>query len=204
VNKPRAFIFIPGIRHESEGIDGWPDQAVLYVHTHTKHRAEKYEYSCKALTRWLGQSRRIEDVARLIWNYRDFDVSVAAHSNGCAIAIAALQKFPQAQIDTLHLFAAAADPDWERNGLNEAIEDGRCERVYCYCSEGDRVLKLAGFTTWLRRLGLGYGQLGLIGPQNVSKVGETATYTDWNNHFGHSTYFHGSHFGPTVRLIIQR
>jgi hypothetical protein len=205
------YLFINGIFVDPEQIDDWQDRAVRWVGAADIPGAwaDRYEYHTDAAGRRLKQEERVDRVYRLIQAYRsaygpDLRIVVGAHSNGAAIIVDALRTHPGLRVNELHLFAAAADPDFRANRLNDVLLSGYCGRVTCHCSPDDGALKAAHWSKVLFGwAGLGYGDLGRVGPTNVDpdllKAGRVVTR--WNPGFGHSTYFAPDHFETTMRLV---
>ena len=164
--RTKFYLFINGILTVPDGRTGWVDRAVTWTESHYGQLAEKYEYFSGALTRRLFQGTRVRECAELLENYRGLDLVLVGHSNGADIACRLLQTttFRFAEV---HLIAAAADADFEKNGLNDALLTGRLGRVALYGSHHDGALRLAQLSEALSFLGLGYGALGRTGPKNV-------------------------------------
>ncbi len=165
----RVFIFINGILTDPGDAHGWTDRAVAWIQTHTNEVADRYEYFSGALTRRLFQNRRVAEVVEMIDNYSEtHDVVLVGHSNGCDIILRALQRRARA-VNCIHLFAAAAEADCRKSGLNQAMKNSPWLKVFITVSRGDEALRIAARTShflfgWL---GLGYGDLGYEGPSNV-------------------------------------
>lgn len=220
-----VIIFINGILARPGDAEGWTDRAVTWTHLHTGFRGEKLEYFSGVLTRRLFQQARAAKYARMVRRYltAGYTVSLVGHSNGCdlALRIAALVGEAGGALRHLHLVAAAAEADFDENGLNFLLHDGTVRRVQVYVSRADRALRFAQSTARplnaLRLLGLnlGYGSLGLTGPlagtvQHASRV----SVIDRPG-YGHGTWFADSEsaapainprhtpFESTMRLIAD-
>lgn len=200
----KYMFFIEGINADLEDINGWHDRAEDWVDQNTDHKANSYNYHVTALTRWLYQSKNITKAATCIergWNKQREQLIVCGHSNGCAISCGLLDADPALMIGELHLIAGAVDADFDKNGLNAAMARQQVGKVFMYCSKSDRALQIAQNTSWIHKLysKWGYGSMGLTGPTNV-KAPERVV-TEWFEGFDHSTYFEGTNFETTMRLV---
>ena len=153
----------------------------------TPHKADEFRYYAPAVTPKGKQTERVGyviDLARRYWE-AGFEVVGVAHSNGAIIATEAIRQSP-AIWHSLHLIAPACASDCgaEGNGLNEAMERGRLGRAFIYTGDRDFVLRT------IAPLGsfLGYGNLGYVGPQNMSTLARKSidiirTANDHNSYF---------------------
>jgi len=203
----RLVYFVPGVRTDVEDVDGWQYRAKRWVDKHTPHDADTLPYHTLASTRFVGQRDTAGKLGRILLDYDPDLLTLVCHSNGCALACMALRMFPALRILDLHLIAAAEDPDFERNGLNDAHRMGRIGSVTCYCSENDGALKLAGWSRFLLGwAGLGYGDLGRVGPRNVADADKPwFRPVVWRNDFGHSDWFNegeGGYFETLMRRVV--
>lgn len=198
-----VYILVNGILTSPGSAREWTDRAVTWLHSEAAAdvRAEKFEYYASALTRRLRQQRHAEDLADLIRHYSGRSIHLVGHSNGCDLILRALRA-TQTEIASVHMLAAACDEDFARNGLNEDITSGRVKQVHVYTSPDDGVLKWAARPSrWLFGwAGLGYGLLGLVGPQFVA-MGERVWRYDRPG-FGHSTWFTEENFAATFNRIL--
>lgn len=188
-----VIVFINGILAAPGASDGWTDRAVTWTHLHTEHRAEKLEYFSGALTRRLFQQRRAEKFARMLERYAaaGYTFSLVGHSNGCDLALRIARLLAGARrIRHLHLVAAAAEADFSANDLNTLLAEGTVERVQIYASRADGALRFARATARpLSWIGLGYGSLGLSGPQHVDRVVNDRVSVIDRPGYGHGTWF---------------
>jgi len=202
----RYYLFVPGIRTDVENRNGWHLRAARWIERNKHGVAETYGYHAFALTRWIeqrGHIARCSDELRY-FAAAEYGIHLVGHSNGCALLCGILKKCPEIYIDSVHLIAAAESPDFDANGLNEALRWKRVGKVHLYCSSSDTALKLAGWSkSLLGWAGLGYGNLGRVGPVNDDpKWRETwRLIQHWRNDFGHSTWFGENHFDGTMQLI---
>lgn len=209
--KGHLFYFVPGIRTDLENVDGWHYRAKRWIDTRTEHDADTFPYHALATTRFLEQKGRAEKLGRILYGYNPERLTLACHSNGCALACMVLRMFPSLCVDDLHLIAPAEDPDFERNGLNAAAARWHANRnrgvgrITLYCSKNDGALEAAGWTSWLRIFGLGYGELGRVGPVNRSAITASELFTRqvWRNDFGHSTWFADRYFETLMEGLVE-
>lgn len=191
-------IFVPGILN-LPGSNNWVGKAVTHTHVDTGQPAEKVEYFTSALLRPLGQTSRAKKLARVIGFYQGWNIDLVGHSNGTDVILDGLEIAGWPTVRHLHLIAAACKADFDKNGLNSALQRDRVESVSIYIGEKDLPLKLAG--TLVGRL-LGYGTLGRTGAKNnrfEDRVREVRF-----KEFGHSSFFTAENFGQTMDAILQR
>jgi len=207
---PHIFIFVNGILSDPGAHNYWTDRAVTWVHTHTRHSAEKFEYAAGALTRRLRQNLHATALRSLLRSYYgDRIVHLVGHSNGCDIILRALDSRDVPRIATVHLIAAACEADFTKNGLNNALLDAKLGQAYVYVSGRDRAMKWAKLSKMLFGwAGLGYGTMGLTGPLNVDPALQDETRSQpavvliREDTYDHSTWFDRGYFGNTMRRII--
>jgi hypothetical protein len=188
-----VLVFINGILAAPGDAEGWTDRAVTWSHLHTDFRAEKLEYFTGAITRRLHQQARATKFARMLERYAaaGFTFSLVGHSNGCDLILRIARLLAGSRtIRHVHLVAAAAEADFERNGLNELLCERTVGRAQIYASRSDHALGFARLTSRpLSLLGLGYGSLGLTGPANVSSHVTSRVSVIDQPGYGHSTWF---------------
>lgn len=199
-----VLIFINGILTNPGDADGWTDRAVTFTNTRTRDGiyGEKFEYATGALTRRFQQDNRAAAISRMVSYYRRAGFSRVigvGHSNGCDILARVLTNLNVA-LDSVHLFAPAAEPaDYE-----QALRMGSVGRIFIYGSKADKALQFARrskpLVGWL---GLGYGSLGLLGPEFAAAHPDRVT--DCSDHtLGHSDWFaRETHFEPTMKLLLE-
>lgn len=204
MSRRAAIIFVPGILQHPDGVDDWADAAVAWTHSHTQFVADRYEYRSGALTRWLGQAKRVSDLSSLCDMYRGIPLRLVGHSNGVELILRMLREKGN-RIASIHLFAGAASADCDKNGLNEVMGNQRLGWCHLYGSRNDGVLK-----KWARlssRLfgwaGLGYGDIGRVGPSGANEAVLSRSTVDWRDEYGHSTWFSNDKFESTMRLVTR-
>jgi pimeloyl-ACP methyl ester carboxylesterase len=198
------YVFINGILTRPSDPQGWTDRAVTYIQAKCECGvAEKFEYFSGALTRRLRQGRRVDQVAAIISDYQlDHRIVLVGHSNGCDIILRLLEHYPFL-IREAHLFAAAVEKDFNKNGLNEAITDNRLGIAHVYVSRGDEVLKYgAGMTSTLFGwAGFGYGTLGYSGPINIRRNDRVFVHRD--DLMNHGSWLTGENFIRSMEFVTR-
>ena len=182
----------------------WNGRGVTWLHNHdTECQAEKIEYFCGIVGRAFGQNDRVLKLYRTFTFYKSRRIIQIAHSNGCAVLLDALREhddFPL--VDTIHLVCAASDGDFEKNGLNKLLTDGRVGNVFVYMAAKDEALR--GADTIIGSI-LGYGHLGLDGPSNISAAVSSRikviNAAPWDN-YGHSDCWHDDNFDNTMANFV--
>lgn len=189
-------IFVNGILTFPGDTRDWNYRAVVWTHLKTESHAQAVEYFCGPIGRAFGQRKRAAKIVELLQAYEGWEITLVGHSNGCAVILAALAStlvYPM--IKAIHLVSGACDADFDHNGLNEALEDGRVGSVGVYIGGKDMALRLASH--WIGRV-LGYGVLGLHGPRNVSDAARPKVgILEWPT-FGHSDCWRPEHFDRTM------
>ena len=196
-----VFIFIPGIDTWPGSSRNWDGRAVTWIHTHSEDQAEKVEYFCGPIGRAFGQKDRENKLRRTLNFYRGRDITLVGHSNGAAVILqmmAANTNWPR--IQNLHLVCGACEADFNINGLNQLMTQGKVQSVFVYVAEADLALRLAH--SWPAKM-LGYGVMGLHGPQNVlDSVKRDVGLLSWP-HFGHSDCWQDRNFDRTMQHFIR-
>jgi hypothetical protein len=205
------FDFLNGINRKVNQFTGWDEDAVDWIHsprTPANWRANNFAYSVGTFDRWRKQAGLIEAAADKLWRWQTANpgtpTTVAAHSNGCAIACGMLRTNPGIVIDRLHLIAAAEWASFDANGLNAAVLGGRVNRVVLHCSTADEYLGLAEYGQWLHWVNarFGYGSLGKSGPKDVDPRVLPFVDVVWREGYRHSDYFApDGRFEKTMRRI---
>jgi pimeloyl-ACP methyl ester carboxylesterase len=219
----RAFIFVPGILHDPGWATGWIDRACTWVSANLKgDTAHEFEYYARPLTRRFTLDKRGRELANLIAELAGGSVIrkliLVGHSNGGEVICRALAKLaPHLNharrrqggesflVDRVHLLSPACSADFENNGLNTALLVNNVGDVSVYVAGRDgkflhpmwwaRMSRAVGF------LGLGYGLLGLKGPQDVAPAVMARVHTFTEPQFEHGTWFADHVFGNTMRLV---
>ncbi len=198
----RHFILIPGILNDPENVDSWTDLAEDWIEKNSpKDAATRLEYKTGAIFRRIGQNHRVDSLAKVIERNIIERIVLVSHSNGGDI-IQRLINRRKYRIHELHLIASAGDADFDKNGFNKAIHNGYVGKIVCYVSSQDEALKKA---RWSKKLlgwiGLGYGYLGLVGPQNVDDV-ITDKVDVVGRRLSHSGWFDKENFETTMRRVV--
>jgi len=195
--KNRVYIYVNGILTKPGDSDNWTGKAVTWTHLHTPHRAEKVEYWVGPISRAFnrGQKRRAGKLAKTIrfYAHRDWEIVLVGHSNGANVIGNASRLVPaeyRAAVIAVHLFAAAADPDFQKVGLNRwdapvTLFNGGKDGALNFAHGAGRIL--------------GYGGLGLMGvtPKNVKVALNVVNKSD----FDHGTWFSDLEFDRSMNAV---
>ena len=183
--------------------EGWTDRAVTHAHLDLGMYAEKLENFTGVFTRMLFQEKRAKFVARIANKYLEhgWTVYLRGHSNGCDIIRRALFH-TSSPIEAAQLVAPAVEPDFERNGFNQLLREGKVKRLLVCWSPNDRSLKFAQHThAILNIFGNAYGTLGLVGPQNVAPEVEALVTSVANVQFDHGDWLAKENILATMDLL---
>lgn len=206
-----TIIFVNGIMHEPGSADSWVRRAALWVTSKTEFDGIVFLYEASALFRRLTLNKRARELAETMLQFRDRELHVVAHSNGAEVLTRAIRHILQhpdrpepLKITSVHLCGPANDSDFTENWLNSALIVGLVREVHVYRAREDAALwwgnlsrKLFGWA------GLGYGNLGRSGPQNVSDSVKHRVH-DWPDVApGHTEFFTGKYFEATLNRIVQ-
>jgi pimeloyl-ACP methyl ester carboxylesterase len=206
----RVFIFVNGILTFPGESKNWNARAVTFTHNHSgtppgaRTVAEKLEYWAGPIDRVFGQKSRAAKLADLLRAYAGWQINLIGHSNGADVIVDCLRDYGRAStpcapglpcIEYLHLVCAACEADFNRNGLNLALAQGRVVNITNYRGTKDYSLALAH--SWPGKL-LGYGTLGLSGPIDAAKCLDIR----WDN-YGHSTCWNNAHFPRTMAHFLH-
>src|SRR3990172_7096331 len=100
----KLFVFVNGVLSNPSSFE-WTDRAVVWIHEHGFGEADKYEYKAMVLTRRLGRSRRVRELAELVNAYtKQHEIALIGHSNGCDLIVRALPEITQ-KVRHVHLFS---------------------------------------------------------------------------------------------------
>lgn len=201
--KRTCFIAINGIRTNPGDAEGWTDRFVTWINTRLPDGvvAEKFEYYCSALLRRIKQAQRADEISKKVGYYRraGYRIVLVGHSNGCDL-IARVLETCGAEIDAAHLISPAADDE----DFAEAIREGLIRRIHLYGSKHDGALRLARATRPLIGwLGLGYGSLGLRGPE-FERLFPEVVHDHSDDTCGHSTRLQkGTRFEALMQSVAD-
>ena len=189
------------------GWHNWPNQATVWIHRHTKHcRAFTLLYFVDALLAALTRHRRAESFKDVLVSYPDSEgwkLHVCAHSEGTATVLLALRMACWPRIEALHLVSGACDGDFERNGLNHALEHGKIGQVFVYVAGKDFAMQLEDTILGRRCFGLRDKPLGLTGARKVRPHLKSSVIQVTEPHFGHSDWFTSKNFDRTMRRFLS-
>lgn len=190
------WLIMPGILENPSNEDSWHYRGELWIQEYTNDHAIAMHFFDGVFLAGLLRSYRAWKASNIITQIRESghqDIRVLTHSNGGAIACKLLEKIDQ-PIQELHMVASAADRDYNKNGLNAAVARGLVKNIYLYCSASDMVLEHEPF--W-------FGNLGLLGPINMSPDAAVITHTQWFTGYDHSTYWKGVIFDKMFRIFTK-
>lgn len=203
------YLIIPGIETDATDQFHWSRRLATQIEVSTNAKAEAYQYHVKWYSRWIHQQRNVDSVVRKIKERSPTErVHLIGHSNGCDLILRALRALRQVDgmtvVHTLHLYSGATDPDFRSNGLNDALEQNDLFEVHIYCSHDDWVLKrLAPVSRGLGHwVGLGFDNLGYVGPRGVLPSVEDDVTVHLADGFGHGTWFDEA-FDITAGYLIR-
>lgn len=205
--RPRVYILVNGIMNWPGDWKDWNVKACPLVNALAAVNkwnmvADRLEYFCGPIGRAFGQRRRARKLKRMVEAYRGtHDLVLVGHSNGCDLVLDALKMMGWPRVEELHLFSGACQADFRKNGLNDAIVDGRVGHVSVYVAGKDVWLRLAH--TLVGRW-LGYGTLGLSGPTDMSAAAQVKVELFTEPSFGHSTWWRGKQLTASVGLFTRR
>lgn len=195
------YLVVNGILSNPSDISGWTDLFEDF-YQNEGYSCSRYEYFSGAITRFIKQGKRVEELSKIIKRINNPLVYVG-HSNGCEL-FGRLMKESDSTFESAHLFAAAMNSDFKENGLNYALLTKRVKKIYLYCSTRDLVLKnWASKTSFLKFMGLGYGTLGLTGPKNVLEQVNHKVETTWSDSFDHSDWFKPENIQKSFDLTFR-
>jgi predicted alpha/beta hydrolase family esterase len=196
------YLVVNGILTRPSDINNWTD-VFEDLYQNEGYPCTKYEYFSGALTRWIKQGKRVKDIETIV-NRINAPVVYVGHSNGCEL-FGRLMKDTKTHFEAAHLFAPAMDADCNQNGLTLGLLANRVNNIYLYCSKGDKILKdIARPTSFLKIIGLGYGDLGFEGPKNILPQIENRIYTTWKDSLDHSDWFKDPQLQESFSLTFNR
>jgi len=198
-----VYLAINGIRFKPGTARGWPERLCDWINCRMPDGviADRREYYTTAVTRFIKQRRRTDELGRKVSRFKNagYRVVLVGHSNGCDI-IGRLLRDIGTEVASCHLFAPAAqEADFEDALINDVVQ-----RIHIYGSINDKALQWGKITRVLGGwAGLGYGSLGLRGGEFAAAFpGRVIDHS--NNTFGHSTWFtEGQTFERTMRLLTD-
>lgn len=197
------FLLVNGICTNPEDVQAWTDRAEEWINNNTKHKSTKMEYRAGALTRRFYQNARVDNLQKICKAYPEHKIILVGHSNGCDIIQRLIQR-GKTKVHELHLIAGASERDFEKNGYNKALKEKQLEKIVVYWSPIDEALKKAKLSTQLFGwLGLGYGYLGLTGPDRVECEVKSKVIV-YKEHMSHSQWFSKRNFEKTMRTVTNK
>lgn len=196
------FMFLNGIRTESNDLSSWHFRACDWVENEFGGQASTYHYEVKATTKWILQGRHVDRLADRIRRFSrpGRKLILTGHSNGGDLLRLAFQKHPDLRCHTINMIGSAAPARFDKNGLNDALRQDRVGYVNVWYDEADPALRVASAIGWL----MGYGDLGREGPKEVAKLVRERVGLIHCPGWGHSGYFDepSGRFEATMSSIV--
>ena len=201
----RTYLCINGIRQDPSK-ELWTDKAASFFDAYPEEsvRGDKYEYKVGLIKSW-SKRKHIDGLkSRIATLSRSTAVYPIAHSHGCELVICAIKE-TDVFVPELHLFAPAIPRSFERNHLNDLSE--KIGHLFLYGSRNDKALIVGGVSRFLFGwAGLGYGDLGRTGPEEVSVAWTKPPMrltTVWKNEYDHGTWFDGENLEKSMSQIVR-
>lgn len=204
--RPRFYLFVNGIRANSNDLEGWQFRAERYVQRNQLGQANTYHYGVLAIAKWVMRPRHVKRLAKFIRECVPYecDLVLTGHSEGGDLICETLKVHDDLRAARVHLVAAAARSSFWDNGMNDALLGGRVGKVSVYYNPADTVLKVAKDTAWIPFLN--YGHLGLMGPTDVDPRVDNPVKVECVKcpaDYGHSGYFDpGERFDWLMSRIV--
>lgn len=197
-----VYIFENGIDTVPGDATGWQARAVRFFAIKFGAFGVAVEYfSGPLLSRIFGQNARAHELAAVIKEFLDagWQVVLVGHSNGADVIRDALKRLDWPAIEAIHLFSPAIPADMKDNGLDAPLAAGKIGRLRIYIGGQDEVLKFGGLFGWL-----GYGKLGLDGPNNMSPLATQRVDIKRQPTWGHSSWWEpGANFVWSMKQILK-
>lgn len=185
----------------------WPNQAVMATNKRFGHdRAQALLYFTLPFTAGITRPWRSKWFGQMLAGYRGWRIVIAAHSEGTATVLDSLRRDKWPYVDRLHLICGACDSDFQRNGLNFALQTQKIGKVITYRAGKDQAMKLENLRLGRSMFDIHSNPLGYKGPENVAdgvRVGGHLEEVEWDT-FGHSTCWEDVHFQETMKEIWSR
>lgn len=201
MKKKTIYLLVNGILNFPGSSKNWNGRGVTWIMTKTPYKAEKIEYFCGIIGRAFGQRKRIRKLYKTLLFYKDWNIILVGHSNGCSVITEMFKQYQDIPIiNSIHLIAGASEADFAKNGFNRLLKEQKINKINIYVAGKDYMLRLAKFGRWL-----GYKTLGLHGAYNVHPSIKNRVKEVWTRpwtHYGHSTCFEDNNFDKTMKLLI--
>ena len=201
---------IPGILNKPSDPDSWQDRGVTETLHRTAFLAEKGEYMARPITRRIGLTRKSRKIAERICIYSGRNIHLLVHSNGGEVARRIIRwaledrpdYVPMPKFASITFLAPACDADFDANYLNAAFRAGILGRVVVNRAENDFPLKLGRASKRVFGvIGLGYGDLGLVGPRNVDPLYVDRVEDEKFPGYRHGTFTSGNELNQTLASV---
>ena len=184
------FLLINGIRNNPCDMFAWTDRAERILQLEYGILSEKLEYKIGAIRPPSKMRSLSADLVKVVKRYNASGrrPNIMAHSNANVLACRAFAAEPGIKIDTLFMVMPACWSSMKDNGLNHALDRGQVKRIICFGSDNDRVVKWGGRTSFLKPLGMGYGDASYRGLTDIAQGLERQVRNIRINKWGHSDF----------------
>lgn len=200
----RAYILVPGIFSNTGDARNWAPVMASDINIGEEDgKGDEFRYFTNALDHKFKMNDRVQWIIALAVRYyaAGYDLTYVGHSDGCEMGRRVFLAGP-AIWGAAHFFAPACDADFQRNGLNGALMDGKVGKLTVHASSADAVLGiLARYTAWLPFIA--YGTLGCDGPNNVAAEAASRLSVDMRHDLGHGDWFNDANWNATFQAITS-
>ena len=185
----------------------WNKKACIWLARHFPDSPVKGladEYWTTALTSWIQRRQRARAFANALGQFGGIRNVIVAHSNGCTVALDALQMLRwMIHVEALHLVSGACDSNLERNGINSGLRSGALGKCCVYIAGKDQAMRIEDTLAGRSLFGLGWDKpLGLAGPKNLDPLSISKVRMIRKADFGHSTWWEKQNFDNTMKFFV--
>lgn len=214
-HRPTVFLFERGINGWASIFGdwkNWPNQAIVSIHqtgadNGLDWRAQTLTYFTGPVFAGLTRHKRAKNLSKLIRAYsvKNWNIVIVAHSEGTATVLQALKDAGWPKVQALHLLCGACDANFNRNGLNGAILQGKIDSVHVYVADKDKAMRLEDTILghWFFGIRTKDLPLGLSGPRSMTLVSQKATTVHHWKNYGHSDCWLQDNFKGTMTELIH-
>lgn len=204
-----VFLLENGIDSAPSDWRTWPNRAMPWLFENTDFFAQSMMYFTTPLTVFWREMHREKTFSDLVNRYKksNWKIHVAGHSNGTCVILGGLKLADWPRIETLHLICGACDSSFERNGLNQALRNGRIGKVFVYVAGRDGAMEIENILgKALFRIPFKGKPLGLNGPSDVDPMNlgriRTIKTAPWDL-YGHGSCWQNWNFDRTMVQITK-